>query len=228
MKKTSLISIALFIICCNSDQNQMIVSGKVDGLRKGTIYLQKELDSTIVSLDSVKINGNSDFKLSTVIDEPDIYYLYLNKDDGDSLNDIITFFGNKGEININTSLSTFDSGYEISGSKNSELLREYFSIIRKYNLQNLDLLEIFYNAQINNNQKTIDSVNEKLESLIKRKYLYSLNFSITNSANEISPYIVVSQIPDVNIDLLRKVYDTLPEDIKVSKYGKVLMELTLD
>ena len=228
MKKTSLISIALFIICCNSDQNQMIVSGKVDGLRKGTIYLQKELDSTIVSLDSVKINGNSDFKLSTVIDEPDIYYLYLNKDDGDSLNDIITFFGNKGEININTSLSTFDSGYEISGSKNSELLREYFSIIRKYNLQNLDLLEIFYNAQINNNQKTIDSVNEKLENLIKRKYLYSLNFSITNSANEISPYIVVSQIPDVNIDLLRKVYDTLPEDIKVSKYGKVLMELTLD
>ncbi len=228
MKKTSLISIALFIICCNSDQNQMIVSGKVNGLRKGTIYLQKELDSTIVSLDSVKINGNSDFKLSTVIDEPDIYYLYLNKDDGDSLNDIITFFGNKGEININTSLSTFDSGYEISGSKNSELLREYFSIIRKYNLQNLDLLEIFYNAQINNNQKTIDSVNEKLENLIKRKYLYSLNFSITNSANEISPYIVVSQIPDVNIDLLRKVYDTLPEDIKVSKYGKVLMELTLD
>tara|TARA_X000000368_G_C22987374_1_gene692774 strand:- start:17 stop:637 length:621 start_codon:yes stop_codon:yes gene_type:complete len=206
----------------------MIVSGKVDGLRKGIIYLQKELDSTIVSLDSVKINGNSDFKLSTVIDEPDIYYLYLNKDDGDSLNDIITFFGNKGEININTRLSTFDSGYEISGSKNSELLREYFSIIRKYNLQNLDLLEIFYNAQINNNQKTIDSVNEKLENLIKRKYLYSLNFSITNSANEISPYIVVSQIPDVNIDLLRKVYDTLPEDIKVSKYGKVLMELTLD
>ena len=206
----------------------MIVSGKVDGLRKGIIYLQKELDSTIVSLDSVKINGNSDFKLSTVIDEPDIYYLYLNKDDGDSLNDIITFFGNKGEININTRLSTFDSSYEISGSKNSELLREYFSIIRKYNLQNLDLLEIFYNAQINNNQKRIDSVNEKIENLIKRKYLYSLNFSITNSENEISPYIAVSQIPDANKDLLKKVYDTLPENIKVSKYGKVLMELSVD
>ena len=228
MKKISLISLTLFIICCNSDQNQMIVTGKVDGLRKGTIYLQKQLDSTIISLDSTKIKGNSNFKLNTVIDEPDIYYLYLDKEDGDSLNDIITFFGNKGEININTTLSAFDSSYEISGSKNSELLREYFSIIRKYNLQNLDLLEIFYNAQINNNQKTIDSVNEKLENLIKRKYLYSLNFSITNSANEISPYIVVSQIPDVNIDLLRKVYDTLPEDIKVSKYGKVLMELTLD
>ena len=228
MKKISLISLALFIICCNSDQNNMIVSGNVDGLRKGTIYLQKEIDSTIVSLDSLKIRGNSNFKLNTIIDEPDIYYLYLDKEDGDSLNDIITFFGNKGEININTMLSTFDSSYEISGSKNSELLREYFSIIRKYNLQNLDLLEIFYNAQINDNQKRIDSVNERLENLIKRKYLYSLNFSITNSQNEISPYIAVSQIPDANKDLLRKVYDTLPENIKVSKYGKVLMELSVD
>jgi len=228
MKKISLIILALFIICCNSDQNNMIVSGNVDGLRKGTIYLQKEIDSTIVSLDSLKIRGNSNFKLNTIIDEPDIFYLYLDKEDGDSLNDIITFFGNKGEININTMLSTFDSSYEISGSKNSELLREYFSIIRKYNLQNLDLLEIFYNAQINDNQKRIDSVNERLENLIKRKYLYSLNFSITNSQNEISPYIAVSQIPDANKDLLRKVYDTLPENIKVSKYGKVLMELSLD
>ena len=228
MKKISLIILALFIICCNSDQNNMIVSGNVDGLRKGTIYLQKEIDSTIVSLDSLKIRGNSNFKLNTIIDEPDIFYLYLDKEDGDSLNDIITFFGNKGEININTMLSTFDSSYEISGSKNSELLREYFSIIRKYNLQNLDLLEIFYNAQINDNQKRIDSVNERLENLIKRKYLYSLNFSINNSQNEISPYIAVSQIPDANKDLLRKVYDTLPENIKVSKYGKVLMELSVD
>jgi len=228
MKKISLIILALFIICCNSDQNNMIVSGNVDGLRKGTIYLQKEIDSTIVSLDSLKIRGNSNFKLNTIIDEPDIFYLYLDKEDGDSLNDIITFFGNKGEININTMLSTFDSSYEISGSKNSELLREYFSIIRKYNLQNLDLLEIFYNAQITDNQKRIDSVNERLENLIKRKYLYSLNFSITNAQNEISPYIAVSQIPDANKDLLRKVYDTLPENIKVSKYGKVLMELSLD
>jgi hypothetical protein len=228
MKKTVLTILTVFMVCCNSDENEMIVSGNIDGLRKGTIYLQKQLDSTIVSLDSLEIKGDNNFKLNTIIDEPDIYYLYLDKEDGDSLNDIITFFGNKGEITINTSLSTFDSSYEVSGSKNSELLREYFSIIRRYNLQNLDLLETYYNAQINNNQKRIDSVNKELEDLIRRKYLYSLNFSITNSENEVSPYIVVSQIPDANIDLLRKVYDTLPENIKVSKYGKVLLELSID
>ncbi len=206
----------------------MIVSGNVDGLKKGTLYLQTSTDSTIVNLDSVNLKGESKFKLSTIINQPDIYYLYLDKVDNDTLNDIITFFGNKGEIDINTRLSTFDSSYEITGSKNTDLLREYFSIIRKYNLQNLDLLEIFYKAQIENNQNRIDSVNGQIENLIKRKYLYSLNFAITNSANEVSPYIAVSQIPDANKDLLIKLYDTLPDNIKESKYGKILNNLTKD
>ena len=98
----------------------MIITGEVDGLKKGTLYLQKQIDSTIVSLDSVIMKGNTEFKLEAVINEPDIFYLYLDKNDGDSLNDIITFFGNKGEININTRLINFDSSFEISGSKNTD------------------------------------------------------------------------------------------------------------
>lgn len=218
----------VLMVGCNSSKDNMSVFGNVDGLMKGTLFLQAQKDSILVNLDSMYLKGDGNFKLSTYINEPDIFYLYLDKQDGDSLNDIITFFGNKGDIQINTRLSTFDSSFEISGSENSDLLNEYNSIIRKYNLQNLDLLEIFYNAQIENNQKRIDSVNSELEDLIRKKYLYTLNFSITNSENEISPYLTVSQIPDANIDLLRKVYDTLPKRIKDSKYGKILKEITSD
>ena len=228
MKKPLLILSSILVIGCSSNKDSMTVSGNVDGLMKGTLYLQAQRDSLLVNLDSINLRGDGKFKLSTDIIEPDIYYLYLDKQDGDSLNDIITFFGNKGDIQINTRLSTFDSSFEISGSDNSDLLNEYNSIIRKYNMQNLDLLEIFYNAQIENNQTRIDSVNSELENLIRKKYLYTLNFSITNSENEISPYIAVSQIPDANLDLLRKVYDTLPERIKESKYGKILKEITID
>ena len=213
---------------CNSGKDNMSVFGNVDGLMKGTLYLQAQKDSIVVNLDSIYLKGDGNFKLSTYINEPDLFYLYLDKKDGDSLNDIITFFGNKGDIQINTRLTNFDSSFEISGSENSDLLNEYNSIIRKYNMQNLDLLEIFYNAQIENNQTRIDSVNSELENLIRKKYLYTLNFSITNSEYEISPYIAVSQIPDANIELLRKLYDTLPIGIKDSKYGKILKEITID
>lgn len=228
MKKIYFLTLLIFLSSCRSNKDNMIVSGNVDGLMKGTLYLQAQRDSLLVNLDSINLRGDGNFKLSTDIIEPDIYYLYLDKQDGDSLNDIITFFGNKGDIQINTRLSTFDSSFEISGSENSDLLNEYNSIIRKYNLQNLDLLEIFYNAQIENNQTRIDSVNFELENLIRKKYLYTLNFSITNSANEISPYIAVSQISDANNGLLSKLYDTLPDRIKDSKYGKILKEITID
>ena len=229
MKKEFLIfSLLILTFSCSTNEKKMIVSGNIDGLKKGTIYLQKQQDSIIVSIDSILLEGNSNFKLETEINEPDIYYLYLDKNDGDSLNDIITFFGNNGEINIQTSLKNFDSSYEISGSKNTELLQEYFSIIRKFNLQNLDLLEIFYKAQIENNQAKIDSVNTQIENLIKRKYLYTLNFATNNSEFEISPYLAVSQIADANQEFLLKLYDTLPEKIKNSKYGKILQTLTLD
>jgi len=229
MKKEFLIfSLLILTFSCSTNEKKMIVSGNIDGLKKGTIYLQKQQDSIIVSIDSILVEGNSNFKLETEINEPDIYYLYLDKNDGDSLNDIITFFGNNGEINIKTSLKNFDSSYEISGSKNTELLQEYFSIIRKFNLQNLDLLEIFYKAQIENNQAKIDSVNTQIENLIKRKYLYTLNFATNNSEFEISPYLAVSQIADANQEFLLKLYDTLPEKIKNSKYGKILQTLTLD
>ena len=229
MKREFLIfSLLILTFSCSTNEKKMIVSGNIDGLKKGTIYLQKQQDSIIVSIDSILVDGNSNFKLETEINEPDIYYLYLDKNDGDSLNDIITFFGNNGEINIKTSLKNFDSSYEISGSKNTELLQEYFSIIRKFNLQNLDLLEIFYKAQIENNQAKIDSVNTQIENLIKRKYLYTLNFATNNSEFEISPYLAVSQIADANQEFLLKLYDTLPEKIKNSKYGKILQTLTLD
>ena len=223
MKREFLIfSLLILTFSCSTNEKKMIVSGNIDGLKKGTIYLQKQQDSIIVSIDSILVEGNSNFKLETEINEPDIYYLYLDKNDGDSLNDIITFFGNNGEINIKTSLKNFDSSYEISGSKNTELLQEYFSIIRKFNLQNLDLLEIFYKAQIENNQAKIDSVNTQIENLIKRRYLYTLNFATNNSEFEISPYLAVSQIADANQEFLLKLYDTLPEKIKNSKYGKIL------
>tara|TARA_B100000989_G_scaffold6171_1_gene4298 strand:+ start:6440 stop:7126 length:687 start_codon:yes stop_codon:yes gene_type:complete len=228
MKKNLLIMIILAIISCSTNENNMTISGNVDGLMKGTLYLQYEKDSTIVNLDSIYLKGKSEYKLKTNITEPDLYYLYLDKEDGDTLNDIIMFFGENGEIEINSRLSNFDSSYEIIGSKNSDLLIEYNSIMRQYNFQNLDLLQIFYQAQINNNQQRIDSVNIELENLIRKKYLYSLNFSITNSENEVSPYIAVSQIPDANINLLRKLYDTLPNKIKNSKYGKILKKITID
>ena len=140
----------IFLIGCQSNSKpsglMMHVSGKVDGLRKGTLFLQKILDSTLVNVDSLVINGEPEFEFRTEIESPEIYYLYLTKDDGDTLNDRIMFFAEKGEITINTLLKTFESSATVRGSKNQELLQEYRKIARQFNAKNLEYIKAYISA----------------------------------------------------------------------------------
>ena len=116
----------------------MILSGKIEGLRKGTLYLQKIQDSLMINIDSLEVNGSPKFQFKTEIESPEVYYLYLNKEDGDSLNDRILFFAEKGELSINTLLKTFESSAIVTGSENQKLLQEYKKLARQFDGKNLE------------------------------------------------------------------------------------------
>ena len=87
-----------FVNCSSPKKKNMNITGSIDGLKKGTLYLQKISDSLIKNVDSIEIDGNNDFKLGDNITDSEVYYLYLKKNDGDTLNDRIPFFGEKGDI----------------------------------------------------------------------------------------------------------------------------------
>ena len=204
----------------------MHVSGRVDGLRKGTLFLQKVLDSTLIDIDSIVINGNPEFNFKTKIESPEIYYLYLNKDDGDTINDRVMFFAEKGEITINTLLKTFESSAKGSGSENQELLQEYRKIARQFNAKNLDYIKAYINnAKSANDSRSSDSIQKEMDNLLKRRYLYALNFAITHGDNVIAPYIALTEVSDANIKYLDTVASKLTEEVKSSKYGKLLIDL---
>ena len=126
------------------DLDKMNVIGTVEGLRRGTLYLQKVEDTLLVTIDSTIIEGSPNFKFTTSLDSPEVFYLFLDKKDGDSLNDRILFFGEKGTIEIYTLLKTFESSAHIKGSKNQELLQNFIRLKRKFNSQNLNLLEAYF------------------------------------------------------------------------------------
>jgi hypothetical protein len=200
--------------------NLMMVKGSVEGLRKGKLYLQKMQDNLLVNVDSTTVNGTPDFQFQTQIETDEVFYLYLEKEDGDSLNDRILFFGEKGEIQINTLLKTFESSAEIIGSKNQELLQEYISFNRKFNDQNLDLMEDFYKAQIAQNKERTDSLQQKMDNLLKRRYLYTINFAANNTDKNIAPYLALTQVYDANLSLLDSIAIKMTPEVRASKYGK--------
>jgi len=202
----------------------MIVKGQVEGLRKGKLFLQKFQDSIMVNVDSTLVEGTPEFEFKTPLETAEVFYLYLDKEDGDSLNDRILFFGEKGTIEINTLLKTFESSAKITGSKNQELLQEYISFSRKFNDQNLELMKEFYEAQMVRNTKRADSIEEKMNKLLKRRYLYTINFAATNTDQNIAPYLALTEVYDANLALLDSIAVKMTPEVSESKYGKQFTE----
>ena len=136
------------------------------------------------------------------------------------------FFAEKGEITINTLLKTFESSAKVSGSENQELLQEYRKIARQFNAKNLDYIKAYINnAKSANDSRSSDSIQKEMDNLLKRRYLYALNFAITHGDNVIAPYIALTEVSDANIKYLDTVASKLTEEVKSSKYGKLLIDL---
>ena len=206
-------------------QDLMVVKGSIKGLRKGKLYLQRIKDTMLINLDSTYIDGSPDFTFQTPIKTAEVFYLYLNKDDGDSLNDRILFFGEKGTIEINTLLKTFESSAKISGSKNQELLQKYQSMSRKFNDRNLDLLKDLYVAKAEQKIERVDSIEKKIDNLLNRRYLYTINFAAQNPDQNIAPYLAITQVYDANLILLDSIANKLTDEVKESKYGVEFLNL---
>jgi len=203
------------------NQNKtMIVKGQIEGLKKGTLYLQKFDDTLLVNIDSILVKGIPNFEFKTHIETAEVFYLYLNKEDGDSLNDRILFFGEQGTIEINTLLKTFESSAKISGSRNQELLQEYLSFNKKFNDLNLQLIKDYYEAQKNSNPSKSDSIQQKIDNLLKRRYLYTINFAAQNTDQNIAPYLALTKVYNANISLLDSIAIKMTSEVRDSKYGK--------
>ncbi len=216
MKKISLLLLTVIVmIACNNDQkNTMYVKGSVKGLKKGTFYLQKQIDSLIVSVDSVSVNGSTEFMMTDVVESPEMYYLTL----GNS-SKRIAFFGEKDTISISSQLDRFEQKVVIKGSDNQDLLNIFNEIQNKFNNQKLDLIKEEFEARKIRSQDSVDIVAKKLKNWKRKKYLYTTNFAVNNGNYEVSPYIALTELVDANIQLLDTVNNSLSEEIKVSKYG---------
>mgnify|MGYP003643410568 FL=1 len=220
MKKIIALLVLVSLFSCGNDANKLTVKGTVKGLKKGTIYLKKVSDTVLVTVDSIVVNGSPEFTLQSDIDEPEMFYLYLNKNTKED--DRISFFGDKGVTEINTTLKGFSYDAKIKGSKQHEVLEEYLSMIGKFNNKNLDLTKDYIEAARDKDTIKLKQTEKILNSFKKRKYLYTANFAVNHKDSEVAPYLALSEIYDANVIYLDTISNVLTPKIKASKYGKQL------
>jgi hypothetical protein len=224
MKKLLLALLSLFILasCENKPETNLQITGVVKGLQKGTLYLKKMGDSTFITLDSMKIDGKSEFESNIDLKSPEMLYLFLDRGETKSGDNNLMFFGEPGKINIATDLEYFYSKAVITGSKNNELFENYKKITSKYNEQQLELTVAKINALKNKQMDLIASIEEKSSVITKRKYLYAINFAVTNKDYEVAPYIALSEINDATVKYLDTIQKSMSPKVAKSRYGVML------
>ncbi|MFT4838617.1 MAG: hypothetical protein ACJAWA_001372 [Nonlabens sp.] len=228
MKKLLFLLIGLtFMSSCNdSNSNNFSVSGTVDGIKVGKIYLQRLQDSILIDVDSALFDGNSNYTLMTDLDQTEIMYLHLDVKDGTELNDRLLFFAEDTTMTINSSWDKFVKDAVISGSKNQDIYTVYKKNSDRLNKVYTDLAK--RSMSLTDETRTVaisDSINTAYDKYLRKKVLYAINYAQLHKEKEVSPYILVSEASEANPILLDSVYQKMPKKIQTTVYGKQLSEL---
>ena len=217
---TKKIILLLLILSSCTENTNFQLKADINGLKKGTILLTKSSNDEEVILDSINVNGSSEFTLSSYLHEPEVLKLKLIK--SGIHDDEVEFFANEGIMSFNTSLKRFSYEAKFEGSAQQDKFQEFKEMMSKFNEENLKLIK----RQI----ESIDDIEEikiiqnELNSLQKREILYIVNFSLNNKENEISPYIILKYKNAINTKYLEKAYNSLDNNVRNSKYGILLKE----
>ncbi len=220
MKKISFLILAFLIIACNKEQPDLTVKVTVNGLKKGVLYLKKIKNDNLITVDTIAINGNSEVELHGPLESAEVFYLFIDKKSSE--NDKIVFFADKGTTEIKTSLKYFAFDAKIKGSPQQKVFEDYKLMMSRFNDQNLDLIKESIEAKQKNDTATINILQNKFDNLLKRKYLFTVNFALNNKDSEVAPYLALTEIYNAKINLLDTINNSLTPKVKASKYGKEL------
>ena len=201
---------------CNFNQENFELSGNINGLENGVIYLieASSIEQEII-LDSTTVDNSSSFLLKGYIKEPQILKIRL----GESNSNEIEFFAEIGEMKLNTSNKRFQFDAQFSGSRHQENLDKFNSYLMKFEEEDIDLLETQIQESIKGNEKKIDSISILRENNDKRKILFVINYITNNNKEIISPYPALRYNQEIQLEYLTKIYKSYNKEISESKYG---------
>ncbi len=224
MKNKLILLCALLVLasCGKKESKGLLLSGNIEGLKKGTLYIEKLKDTALVRIDSIPINGESKFETDLDIDAPEMLYLILDRGVSQNIDNSLMFFAEPGKMTINTNLELFYANAKITGSKNNDFYQEFRKIKSRYTDQLLELSVAKFNALKENKPFSEEENIAKAKEITKMKYLAAINFAINHKDYEIAPYIALSEISNARLNYLEQIQKALTPKVAKSKYGLML------
>ena len=212
---------------CTTENKNTVISGAVDGLKKGHLLVKELSDTLLVTLDSIHVEGNAHFTFNIDLTEPQVLYLALIFQDSVTQTKYIPFFAEPGIITVDTSLENYEVDYTITGSKNEALWNDYRQLMSRYKQRKLDYIKEELSAMQTGNVADIETWRVQQQKLMTSRYLATVNFAKNHQDMAIAPYLMLLEIPDVNPKYHDTIFKLLRPEIKNSKYGIALESFIL-
>jgi hypothetical protein len=92
-------------------------------------------------------------------------------------------------------------------------------MLRRFNAKSLDLVKNYLEEDSLSLDVREAKFDKDSKNLLKRRYLFALNYATNNADKEIAAYIGLYEISNVNPKLLDTLYSKMSENVKNSTYG---------
>ena len=214
--KYKIIIVLIILTSCSSEKENLIIEGKISGVKNSKIYLSYVEEGKII--DSVNIIDGK-FTLKTYVDKTKEMSMILGDRNSE---DKFDFISEPAHILFTSSKDKFVFNGKI---QNSKLYSDYKNLknqINKFNDKDLEMLAEQIEISVQGNQNKYDSINDQRLKLNQRKILFIVNYAMNNASNPVSAFISYKYRENINKKYLEKIYENLSEEIKNSFYGDKL------
>lgn len=220
--KIKALLLALILTSC-SNSNELVLDVEIKDLKKGKLVLTKLNDSIFQPIDSFNVNGQKNIVFKNELNEPQ--FLFLNLFTNESYEPLsLSFFAEKGQIKLVTSLEKYGYELKVTGSKNDSIYRNYLKLNKKFNDEKVDLIKKSFEKRKSQENDSVIIIDDLLLKLNKRQFLHNANYVIRNKNYEISPYLAITDLKDSK-KILDTVYKSLSDKVLKSKYSLILKSL---
>jgi len=218
-KNLIIISLAvIFMASCSTPvKNEFRITGTVDSVFDGVVYLQRRTDAPMISIDSIQLSQGK-FSFSGTIDFPEIYYINIP-----ATKSLVPFFAEASDITININTTDINRT-DITGSKNQAKYDGYLDMLEQFNTQMRDNYQMYLKAvEIGDDEKAayFDSLMTDFDD---KRNAFSKNFVLKNNQSFISPYIAFRNSWNYEMEELEETLDNFDTILNNSLYTGFLKE----
>ncbi len=217
--KYNIIIFLIILTSCSSEKENLIIEGKISGVKNSKIYLSTVEEGKIIDSANI-IDG--EFKLQTYLDATEEMSIILGNKNSENK---FYFISEPVHVLFTSSKDKFVFNGKI---QNSKLYSDYKNLnnqINQFDEKDVEMLAKQIEISINGNQNKYDSINEQRLKLNKKKILYIVNYSMNNKSNPLSAFISYKYRENINKKYLEKIYENLSDEVKDSFYGEKLSSM---